>query len=106
MKLKVAAAFMRKSDLPEDFELADDFRPAPEVLLNGGSAVIGPDGRYVVEPVYGREELVTAEIDLNRVSEERLALDVAGHYARPDIFDLRVRREPLLPFCPAEEKKN
>jgi predicted amidohydrolase len=94
----VAAAFMKKADLPADFELADDFKNAPEVLLKGGSAVIGPDAGYVVEPVYGREELLTTEIELDRVSEEKLTLDVAGHYARPDLFDLRVRRQALKPF--------
>jgi predicted amidohydrolase len=100
----VAAAYLKKSDLPADFELADDFQDAPEVLLRGGSAVIGPDGQYVVEPVYGREELLVAEIDLERVSEEKLALDVGGHYARPDIFDLQVRRQPLVPFRTAAKK--
>ena len=99
----VAAAFLKKSDLPVDFELADDFKAAPEVLLQGGSAVIAPDASYVVEPVFGKEELITAEIDLERVSEEKLTLDVAGHYARPDLFDLRVRRTPLPPFRPAED---
>jgi predicted amidohydrolase len=100
----VAAAFMKKSDLPSDFELADDFKDAPEVLLQGGSAVIGPDASYVVEPVFGQEELLVSEIDLERVSEEKLSLDVAGHYARPDLFDLRVRHEVLAPFRLAEEK--
>lgn len=94
----VAACYMRKSDLPADFELADDFRQAQDVLLNGGSAVIAPDARYLVEPVYGREELVMAEVDLDQISEEKLTLDVAGHYARPDLFDLRVRRRPLAQF--------
>jgi predicted amidohydrolase len=99
----VAAAFLKKSHLPADFELAHDFKDAPEVLLQGGSAVIGPDAAYVVEPVFGKEELITAEIDLERVSEEKLTLDVAGHYARPDLFDLRVRRQPLRPFSPTED---
>ncbi len=101
----VAAAFLRKSDLPADFELADDFKDAPEVLLRGGSAVIGPDAAYEVEPVYGKETLVVAEIELDRVEEEKLALDVAGHYARPDLIDLRVRREPLAPFRTAEKSE-
>ena len=61
--------------------------------LTVGVALIGPDGRYVVEPVLGREELLVAEIDLRRTREEKLTLDVAGHYARPELFDLRVRRD-------------
>ena len=46
----VAAAFLKKSDLPADFELADDFKNAPEVLLKGGSAVIGPDAAVPAIP--------------------------------------------------------
>ncbi len=91
----VAATFLKKSDLPADLELASDFASAPDVLLDGGSAVIAPDSSYVLEPVRGREALLLAELDLDRVAEEKLALDVAGHYSRPDIFDLRVNRAPL-----------
>ena len=34
-----------------------------------------------------------------------VVLYLAGRYSRPDRFDLRVRREPLVPFRPAEENK-
>lgn len=86
-----AALFLTRADLPADFELADDLDA--EVILDGGSAVIGPDGRYVVEPVHGREELIVADLDLDRLAEEKLTLDVAGHYSRPDLFELSVRRD-------------
>jgi len=94
----VAASYLSKADLPADFELASDFASAGDVLLNGGSAVIAPDASYIVEPLYGREELLTAEIDLERIAQEKLALDVAGHYSRPDLFELRVNRQPLTPL--------
>ncbi len=94
----VAASVLEKSALPADFELASDFASAPALLLNGGSAIIAPDSSYLVAPVQGREELLTAEVDLNRLAEEKLALDVAGHYSRPDLFDLRVHRAPLPQF--------
>jgi len=97
-----SALYLRKADLPDDFELADDFRGAPEELLPGGSAIIAPDGSYVVEPVFGREELLVTDLELGRSSEEKLALDVAGHYARPDLFELRVRRDRLEPLRDAE----
>jgi len=95
-----SAQFLRKADLPQDFELAEDFRSAPDELLRGGSAIVAPDGSYVVEPVFGREELLVADVELERASEEKLALDVAGHYARPDLFELRVRRDRLGPRKP------
>ncbi len=64
--------------------------PDDRLLQRGGSAVIGPDGSYVTEPVFDRAETVTATLDLDRLAEERLTLDAAGHYSRPDIFTLHV----------------
>jgi predicted amidohydrolase len=92
-----AATYIPKSALPADLELASDFADAPDVLLTGGSSIIAPDASYVVEPVYDREELLVAEVDLDRIAEEKQLLDVAGHYARPDLFELRVNRAPFTP---------
>jgi len=52
----------------------------------GGSAVIAPDSSYIVEPVYDREELIVADLDLTMIDRECMNLDVTGHYARPDVF--------------------
>jgi nitrilase len=53
---------------------------------NGGSAIIGPDSRYVLDPVFDREELLVADLDLGEIDRGMMTLDVTGHYARPDIF--------------------
>jgi predicted amidohydrolase len=55
-------------------------------ILNGGSAIIGPDGSVLAGPVWEQEQILTAEIDFGRIREESLTLDVTGHYHRPDIF--------------------
>lgn len=52
----------------------------------GGSAIIAPDASYIVEPIYDREKLILADLDLNMIDRESMALDVTGHYSRPDIF--------------------
>jgi len=52
----------------------------------GGSAIIAPDTRYIVEPVYGREELIVADLNLSQIDQEFLTFDVSGHYSRPDVF--------------------
>lgn len=59
------------------------------LLKDGGSAVIAPDATYLVEPA-GTEPVVWASLDLNLLRRRAPYLDVAGHYARPDVFDLRV----------------
>ncbi len=64
------------------------------VLLDAGSAVIGPDGAYVTEPAHGTADTVWAEIDLGRIEEELMTLDTDGHYSRPDVFTLTVDDRP------------
>lgn len=87
-----AASYLEKKMLPADYELRAELDKAPKVILNGGSAIIGPDGRYIVEPVFGKEGLIACEIDVDQATAETLTLDVAGHYSRPDVFDLTVHR--------------
>ena len=86
---------MPAADIPDEFELPDELLAEPDaLLLHGGSAVIAPDGEYLVEPVYGEEAIVYADLDLNRIIEEQMTLDVTGHYARDDIFTFEVNRAP------------
>ena len=66
---------------------------AERLLKDGGSAVIGPDAAYLLEPA-GVEPIVWADLDLTTLLRRRPYLDVAGHYARPDIFELRVDTTP------------
>jgi predicted amidohydrolase len=58
------------------------------LLLRGGSAIIAPDGQVVAGPVFDAPAVLTAQISLDRVREESMNLDVAGHYSRPDVFRL------------------
>lgn len=93
----VAASVMRASSLPEGFEADRERAPSPDAwVIRGGSAVIGPDGHYVVPPLYDQSGIVSADLDLERVREESMSLDVTGHYARPDCFTLNVRRTGRL----------
>lgn len=84
---------LRKRDLPTDLELLASIPGEPDDLLQrGGSAIIGPDGGYLAGPVWEEEAIVVAEIDPERIVDERLTFDAAGHYNRPDVFEFRVRR--------------
>jgi nitrilase len=78
---------MPAADLPR--ELPRGVPPTPgddQWLERGGSAIIGPDSHYVVEPVFNREELIVADLDFTQIDREAMTLDVSGHYARPDLF--------------------
>lgn len=87
-----AGGIMRYSDLPSDLELAAG-QKGQEYLLDGGSAVIGPDGHYVAGPTFGSEVILLARINLERIREESLALGEPGQLARPDLFHFQVRQE-------------
>jgi nitrilase len=69
-----------------------------DVLNSGRSLIVAPGGGILAGPLEGGEGVVTAEIDLDRVIEEKHSLDVAGHYARPDVFQLTVDKDAALPF--------
>jgi nitrilase len=87
-----AGLVMRVKDLPREFSAPVRMTDKPEsFLLRGGSAIIGPSGQYIVEPCFDRETTIIAQLDLSVVDEERMTLDVSGHYNRPDIFDFQVR---------------
>jgi nitrilase len=86
-------ALMRASALPPELEPHPDRVPgADSWILRGGSAIIGPDGNYLVEPVWEREQLLVAELELGRGREEAMTLDVTGHYHRPELLTLSVHR--------------
>lgn len=84
---------LRTSDIPDETPLREQIlEHAPELLASGGSAVAAPNGEWLSEPAAPEERIFTVEIDHRRVREERQNLDVAGHYARPDVTRLVVNR--------------
>ncbi len=99
-----ASTFMRREDIPRSIPQYDLIHAvAPEVLADGGSCVAAPDGSWLIEPVCGREELLTCELDLDRVYEERQNFDPSGHYSRPDVTRLDVNRRRLAIASFSEE---
>mgnify|MGYP001221653582 FL=1 len=89
---------LRASDLPEDFPEKDTLYPDAEEWVNpGDSLVIAPDGEIAVGPLRKEPGILYYDIDRQQVGLARRTLDVAGHYARPDIFSLRVNRRPQAP---------
>jgi nitrilase len=79
-------------DLPRDLELPSEMKGKPDALVcAGGSCIIAPNGTIIAGPVFDREEILVAELDLGMIAEESMALDVTGHYNRPDVFQFTKR---------------
>jgi len=88
-----AGVALEASDLPADLPGRAILYPNPEEWINDGdSAVAAPDGSIVAGPLRRRKGILYAEIDPGRIVSARRILDVTGHYARPDIFELDVDR--------------
>lgn len=87
-----AGQMLQAKDFPEGIALPDGLDPETWAL-NGGSCIIGPNGKYIVEPQWDEEKIIYAELDLDLVKEESMTLDVTGHYQRDDVFSLNVNRE-------------
>jgi len=85
-------AVMKASELPPELEPIESLKQQPDsFVLNGGSAIIAPDGSLLAGPVFDEEAILTADLDLTLIAEESLALDVTGHYSRPDIFEVKLK---------------
>ena len=51
-------------------------------------------GQVLAGPLYHKEGLVSAEIDLEDIVKAKYDMDVSSHYARPDVFSLHVDTRP------------
>ena len=56
-----------------------------------------------------KEEILYAEVDPAQLAGSRYVFDAAGHYSRPDVFELTVHQEPrpiLRSDGPVDAPKN
>jgi nitrilase len=82
------------SDIPDDFPFKEQLvAEGHDIIFNGGSSLVAPDGTVVIPPSPGIEGLISHTIDVRSVYQNRQLFDVTGHYYRPEIFDLRVSRD-------------
>jgi nitrilase len=91
-----ACQFARRRDYPERYPLDAELAPN-DVLIRGGSCIVGPLGEVLAGPVFDQEAILVADIDQGQVARGKYDLDVCGHYARPDIFKLVVNEDVQSP---------
>lgn len=91
-----ASMVLHRDHVPQAHGLAE-LVAGREWIKNGDSAIAAPSGTLAAGPLNAQEGIVYAEVDPAAVAGARWNLDVAGHYARPDVFDFAVRRRPLAP---------
>lgn len=94
-----ACQFMTRSDAPADFTPVQGDAP-DTVLINGGSIIVSPLGVVLAGPTYGEAKILHAVLDPADIARGKMDMDAVGHYARPDIFELRIntRRQRAATF--------
>ncbi len=91
-----ACQFIRKKEYPDTVRVS--LGDSPEaVLMRGGSAIVSPLGKVLAGPDFEAETILTATLDLDDIGRGKFDFDVAGHYSRPDVFQLNVNEAPMRP---------
>ena len=87
------ATAMQANDMPDSLPARERMYADSEEWLNDGDAIlIRPSGKIAAGPLSRDKGILYAEYDLNEVIEGRRSLDVAGHYSRPELFELTVKK--------------
>jgi len=86
---------LRLEHVPDRYSFKQKYlSEAAEWLNPGDSMIVDPDGKILAGPLSKEDGILYAEVDPRAFRGPRFQLDVAGHYARPDVFQLTVNREP------------
>src|SRR5436309_689851 len=88
-----ACQHLTRADCPPDYACPQGHDPKA-VLIRGGSCVVGPLGQVLAGPAFEGEAILTADLDPGEIARGKYDFDVAGHYARPDVFRLHVDTRP------------
>jgi nitrilase len=86
--------FVTKSMYPTNLPGIEEMSSQPEVICRGGSAIVSPLGELLAGPLFDAEGILYAGLDLGDIARSKFDFDVTGHYARPDVFQLKVNESP------------
>jgi len=83
---------VRMDDIPDHYEFKGLYGSDKDWINGGNSAIFCPFGEILAGPAKNKEEILYAEIDLGVITQAKRMFDVAGHYARPDVFKYEINR--------------
>jgi predicted amidohydrolase len=94
----MACGIHDEADVPNDFPYKGRMNT---VWANGGSSVIAPIAVPVVPPTY-TPGIMYADLQAMAIKAMKAIVDTMGHYARPDVLRLLVRRNDA--WVPASDR--
>lgn len=85
----ISSGYITEDMIPDSFPLKD------KTLWDypGGSGIISPRGEYIAGPIYDREDIVYADIDMDMIIRAKAVIDAVGHFSRPDILELKIKED-------------
>ena len=75
---------------PAGLHCPEEIGRLPDIVCRGGSCVIDPFGHEASVTVWDKEDIIYADLDMQQAIASRMEFDGVGHYARPDVLELRV----------------
>ncbi len=88
---------LHKNSIPKYLNLKPELiNSNSDYVLDGGSCIIDPNGNFILEPQYEKEEILYVDLPpLHDLYTERMNLATSGHYQRPDVFTFNVDRRRM-----------
>lgn len=83
--------YFTKDMYPDELHCPEEIARLNDTVCRGGSCIVDPQGHYVTEPVWDREDIIYADLDMDKVPASRMEFDGCGHYARPDVLELKIK---------------
>ncbi|MGE5446651.1 MAG: carbon-nitrogen hydrolase family protein [Ignavibacteriales bacterium] len=100
-----ACGFLTPEDFPERWQYIRDGNHINYDWALGGSAIVNPAGRYLVEPNFEKDAILYAECYANQIKAVKAVFDSLGHYSRWDVAQLVIKREPRTPEIDLRESQ-
>lgn len=91
------ATALQGCDVPADFPSRNELFKDDDWLCDGDAVIVKPFGGPIAGPLHREKAILYGEIEIGAAAQARRSLDVAGHYARPDVFRLEVNRSAMPP---------
>ena len=98
---------LKKEDVLKKLpQLEPYYKDVGEFINKGNSLIVDTNGEVLAGPLPAKAGILISEIDLHMLRGSNWNPDTAGHYARPDAFELTVRKRPAPIIREEENEEN
>ena len=87
-----ACQAVRMDEIPDHYEFKQLYSGNRKWINGGNSCIVNPRGEIIAGPLQNSQEILYADLDLTLIPKAKRMFDVAGHYARPDVFKYEITK--------------